>query len=83
MRCSHLKRNLTLQHCHQQFSACSGMDTELFMLGQKKSSLVSGNWPGEILFYHSPARIAECVSEYILLISKNRQTWKKTRIQKK
>ena len=57
------------------------MDTELFMLGQKKVALFPEI--GEILFYHSPARIAECVSEYILLISKNRQTWKKTRIQKK
>ena len=30
-----------------------------------KSSLVSGNWPGEKFFYHQPTRIVECVSEYI------------------
>ena len=49
MRCSHLKRNLTLQHCHQQFSACSGMDTELFMLGQKRVALFPEI--GQVKFY--------------------------------
>ena len=39
----------------------------------KKSSLVSGNRPGGDFFYHSPARIIECVSEYIFLISKRKQ----------
>ena len=39
-------------------------------------------------FYHSPAHIVECVSEYIFLISKNKRkskqkTKQKTRIQKK
>ena len=28
-------------------------------------------------FYHSPARIAKCVSEYVFLISENKQTSKK------
>ena len=46
---------------------------------QKKSSLVSGNRPGE---NHSPAHIVEYVSEYTFLISKNnKQTNKKTRIK--
>ena len=35
---------------------------------ENKSSLVSGNRLGEF-FYHSPARIVENVSEYIILIS--------------
>ena len=30
------------------------------------------------IFYYSPARIVECVSEYIFLISKNKQA-KKTK----
>ena len=47
---------------------------------EKKSSLVSENRPGE---NHSPARIADCVSEYILLISKNKQTSKKKQEDKK
>ena len=34
-------------------------------------------------YYHSPARIVECVAEYTFLISKtNKQTNKKTRIKK-
>ena len=46
---------------------------------KKKSSLVSGNRPGE---NHSPAHIVEYVSEYTFLISKNnKQTNKKTRIK--
>ena len=32
-------------------------------------------------FYHSPARIVECVSEYTFLISKNKQTSKKQQQQ--
>ena len=49
----------------------------------KKSSFASGNRPREN-FFISPTHIVECVSEYILLISKNRQTSKiKTKIQKK
>ena len=46
---------------------------------KKKSSLVSGNRPGE---NHSPTHIVEYVSEYTFLISKNnKQTNKKTRIK--
>ena len=44
----------------------------------KKSSLVSANRPGENL---SPGRIVDCVSEYIFLISKVKQTSKKTKQQ--
>ena len=33
-------------------------------------------------FFHSPARIVECVSEYIFLISKNKNK-KQKRVQKK
>ena len=40
----------------------------------QKNSLVSGNRPSEKL----PAHIVECVSEYIYLISKNKQA-KKTK----
>ena len=40
-------------------------------------SLVFGNRLGEKCFYHSPARIVKCVSEYIFLISKNKQASKK------
>ena len=44
----------------------------------KKSSLASGNRPGENFFItHPPARRVECVSEYIFLTSKNKQTIKK------
>ena len=32
---------------------------------------------GQNTFYYSPARIPDCVSEYIYLISKNKQTRKK------
>ena len=53
----------------------------------KKSSLVSGNRPGEKNFTtnHSPARIVKCVSEYIFLISKKTKKTKqnKTRRQRK
>ena len=34
-------------------------------------------------FYHSPTRIVKCVSEYIFLISKNKQTNKQTNKQNK
>ena len=59
----------------------------LLRLSQKKSSLVSGNRPSEN-FYYSPARIVECIAEYIFLISKNKQAEKvkqskKTKKQKK
>ena len=47
----------------------------------KKISLVSGNRPGENLLSLTRPHIVECVSEYILLISKNKQTRKKTRTQ--
>ena len=40
----------------------------------------SGGWK---IFYHSPARIAECVWEYIFLISKNKQKKKKEKEKKK
>ena len=46
----------------------------LLRLGQK-NSLVSGNGPSEKL----PAHIVECVSEYIYLISKNKQTSQKNK----
>ena len=50
----------------------------------KKSSLVSGNRPGEKNFTtnHSPARIVEYVSEYIFLISKEAKKSKKTKQNK-
>ena len=48
----------------------------------KKSSLVSGNRPGEKKFYYSPVRIVECVSEYLFFIFKKQQTNKQTRIKK-
>ena len=57
--------------------------TEQPQRGQKNSSLVSGNWPVEKCFYHSPARTVEFVSEYIFLSSKNKETTKKTKKQKK
>ena len=41
----------------------------LRILRPKKSSLVSGNQPGEN-FYHLPAHIVECESEYIFSVSK-------------
>ena len=44
----------------------------LSLLAQKKISLVSGNQPGEIFFYHSSAHIVESVSEYIFLISEKK-----------
>ena len=51
------------------------------ILGQKKSSFLSGNRPGE---NHLPTRIVECVSEYTFLISKsNKPTNKKNKNQKK
>ena len=46
------------------------------IIGPKKV-VVSGNRAGD-----SPARIVECVSEYIFLISKNKQTSKKTKQNK-
>ena len=39
----------------------------------EKSNLVSGNRPGGSVFYHLPAHIVECVSEYTFLIPKNKQ----------
>ena len=36
----------------------------------KKSSLVSGNWPGEKNFYHLAMLIAKCVSKYIFFFKK-------------
>ena len=36
-----------------------------------------------ILFYHSSARVVECVSEYVFLILKTDKYAKKTRTQKK
>ena len=47
-----------------------------------KSSLVSGNRLGEKFFYHSPACTVEFVSEYIFLISKNKQAKKKQEYKK-
>ena len=50
----------------------------VFSSKAKKSSLVSRNWPGD-----SPARTVEFVSEYLYLISKNKQqAKKKARIHK-
>ena len=34
------------------------------------------------IFYYSPARIVECVSEYIFLISENKQAKKKAKQSK-
>ena len=39
----------------------------------KKISLVSGYWSGETFFYHSPAHIVKCESEYKFLIKKHTQ----------
>ena len=51
------------------------------ILGPKKSSFLSGNWPGE---NHLSTRIVECVSEYTFLISKsNKPTNKKKQKSKK
>ena len=50
---------------------------EFIKLRPKKGSLVSRNWLDETFFYHSPACIVECVSEYVFLILKNKQTSKK------
>ena len=47
----------------------------------KKNSLVSGNRPGKSWFYHSPARIVECVSEYIFFSKKSNQKKQKTKEQ--
>ena len=44
----------------------------VFSSKAKKSSLVYRNWPGD-----SPARTVEFVSEYLYLISKNKQQAKK------
>ena len=47
----------------------------------KKSSLVSGNRPGKTWFYRSPARIVECVSEYIFFSKKSNKKKTKTKEQ--
>ena len=50
----------------------------------KKSSLVSGNWPGEKIFYHLAMLIAKCVSKYIFLKKKHAHTNKKqSKLKKK
>ena len=46
----------------------------------KKSSLVSGNWPGEKNFYHLAMLIAKCVSKYIFFFKKNTHTQTKSKI---
>ena len=59
------------------------LDISKHILGQK-SSFVSGNWPGENFFYHSPTCIVKCVSEYAFSISKNdKQKATKNKNQKK
>ena len=57
-------------------SSKSAAENDVDTLRQKKYTWKSGRWN---LFYHSPACIVECVSEYIFLISEKR---KKTRTQK-
>ena len=39
-------------------------------LGQKKGSLVSGNWPGKNVFLTYLPHIFKCVSEYTLFVPK-------------
>ena len=57
-------------------------------MGPKKNSLASGNPPGEFFFCHLPARILECVSEFIFSVfqkntntNKNQNKLKKKRIK--
>ena len=55
----------------------------IWELRSKKIYSFSGNWPGEKFFITHPARIVECVSEYMFLISKKKKKKKKTTKKKR
>ena len=55
------------------FDIFAAINTAENTVRPEKSNLVSGNRPGGSVFYHLPAHIVECVSEYTFLIPKNKQ----------
>ena len=70
---------------HQFWSNIGKKFAEFFnkVLRQKKVVLLFPKIDWVKNYYHSPTCIVKCVLEYIFLISKYKQTIKKTRIQKK
>ena len=67
-----------------KYNLCQGESRCCKKVNVRPKKLVLFPEVGQVkFFHHSPARIVECVSEYIFLISKNKQTSIKNKDTKK